>query len=158
MQRTVGISEMLLSEERDDVLVTFSLGSCVSLSLYDPAVKIGGLIHCMLPLSKSNPAKAEENPFMFTDTGVATMLEGVFKMGARRRNLVAKVIGGASRVASGDMFAIGKRNYTVLRKILWKNNILISAEAVGGCISRTVFLHVGTGQTFVKSEGRTVEL
>ncbi len=149
---------MLLSGNTEDVLVTFSLGSCVALSLYDPAVRIGGLIHCMLPLSKTNPEKAAEHPFMFTDTGVTAMLESIFNMGARRRNLVAKVIGGASRLSGGDMFEIGKRNFTIVRKILWKNNILITAEDVGGPTSRTVFLHVGTGQTFVKSEGRIVEL
>ena len=158
MQKTVGISEMLLSGDTEDVLVTFSLGSCVALSLYDPAVKIGGVIHCMLPLSKTNPEKAAARPFMFTDTGVTAMLEGIFNMGARRRNLIAKVIGGASRVSAGDMFEIGKRNYTVLRKILWKNNILITAEDVGGLASRTVFLNIGTGQTFVKSDGTTEEL
>lgn len=158
MQKTVGISEMLLTGDAEDVLVTFSLGSCVALSLYDPAVRVGGLIHCMLPLSRTNPEKAAKHPFMFTDTGVTTMLEGIFNMGARRRNLIAKVIGGASRVAAGDIFEVGKRNYTVLRKILWKNNILIAAEDVGGPTSRTVFLHIGTGQTFVKSDGKTVEL
>ncbi len=158
MQRTVGISEMLISEDVEDVLVTYSLGSCVALSIYDPTTRIGGLIHCMLPLSKTNPEKAAKNPFMFTDTGIAAMLDGVFKKGARRKNLVAKVIGGAARVAASDVFEIGKRNYTVLRKVLWKNNILIAAEDVGGPTSRTVFLHIGTGQTFVKSEGITEEL
>ena len=158
MQKTVGISEMLLSGDTEDILVTFSLGSCVALSLYDPAVRIGGLIHCMLPLSRTNPEKAAAHPFMFTDTGIAAMLKSIFNMGARRRNLVAKVIGGASRTSAGDMFEIGKRNHTILRKILWKNNILITAEDVGGPCSRTVFLHIGTGQTFVKSEGKTVEL
>ncbi len=158
MQKTVGISEMIISDDAEDVLVTFSLGSCIALSLYDPVVRIGGLIHCMLPLSKSNPEKAAGNPYMFTDTGITKMLDEIFQRGARRRNLVAKAIGGAARVASSDIFEIGKRNYTVLRKLLWKNNILINAEDVGGMASRTVFLHIGTGQTFVKSEGIKVEL
>ena len=52
MQHTIGMSEMEVTNRAEDVLVTYSLGSCVGLSLFDPVAGVGGLIHCMLPLSR----------------------------------------------------------------------------------------------------------
>ncbi|MCK4296585.1 MAG: chemotaxis protein CheD [Candidatus Marinimicrobia bacterium] len=155
---TVDISDMKVSKRSDDILVTYSLGSCVALSLYDPVVGVGGLIHCMLPLSKIDPVKARANPYMFTDTGVQALLQAVFDMGAKRENLVTKVAGGARLLDSKNLFRIGERNYTVLRKVLWKNNILITSEDVRGTIARTVYLYMDTGKTTIKSGGKEVEL
>jgi chemotaxis protein CheD len=158
MTRTVGISDMQVSDRSTDVLVTHSLGSCVGLTLYDPVAGVGGMIHCMLPLSKIDPAKAQANPAMFTDTGVVALLEAVYRLGAERRNLLAKVAGASSLLDEKGLFKIGERNYTVLRKILWKNEILIRAEDVGGQKARTLTLYMDTGRTVVKSCGQEVEL
>lgn len=149
---------MKISNQRDDVLVTYSLGSCVGLSLYDPVAGVGGMIHCMLPLSKIDQAKAAANPIMFTDTGVAALLQAVYNLGAERKRLIAKVAGGSSLMDEQGLFRIGERNYTVLRKMLWKNNILITAEDVGGSVSRTLYLYMDTGKTTIKSGGCEREL
>ena len=155
---TVGISDMKVSKNPRDVLVTYSLGSCVGLALYDPVARVGGLIHCMLPLSKIDPAKAQANPFMFTDTGVPALLQAVFNLGAERRNIVAKVAGASSLLDDKGLFRIGERNYTILRKVLWKNNILIATEDVGGTQARTMYLYMDTGRTVIRSGGRENEL
>ena len=149
---------MKLTDNRDDVLVTYSLGSCVGLTLFDPVAGVGGMIHCMLPLSKIDPDKAKLKPYMFVDTGVAAMLGEMYAMGAQRQNLVAKVAGAGSPLGREETFRIGQRNYTILRKFLWKNNILIDAEDVGGAKARTLYLYMGDGRTTVKSEGKEVEL
>jgi chemotaxis protein CheD len=149
---------MKVSNRTDDTLVTYSLGSCIGLSLYDPVVRVGGLIHCMLPLSKIDPVKAKTRPCMFTDTGVAALLQGVLNLGAQRRRLIARVAGASCLLDDKGVFRIGERNYTVVRKILWKNSILIDSEDVGGTISRTMWLHMATGRTVIKSKGREVEL
>ncbi len=158
MNHTVGISEMKISNQVDDVLVTYFLGSCIGLSLYDPIVHVGGLIHCMLPLSKIDPVKAKSNPQMFIDTGVPALLQAVFELGAERRRLVAKVAGAAMLLDDKRLFKIGERNYTVLRKLLRKNNISIAAEDVGGMITRTMYLYIATGRTIIKSGGWETEL
>ena len=77
---TVDISDMKISRDPTDVIVTYSLGSCVGLTLYDPVAGIGGMIHCMLPLSKIDPDKARLKPYMFIDTGVAAMLGEMYDM------------------------------------------------------------------------------
>jgi chemotaxis protein CheD len=149
---------MKISKNTDDVLVTYSLGSCVGLALYDPVAKIGGLVHCMLPLSSIDPAKAKNNPCMFTDTGVPTLIQEMLNVGAVKNRLIAKVAGAASLLDEKGTFKIGERNYIVLRKVLWKNNILIAADETGGTIPRTVFLYMDTGRTTVKSRGEEREL
>lgn len=158
MSITVGISEMKVSTSEAETLITYSLGSCVGLTLYDACAKVGGLIHSMLPLSKIDPSKAERNPCMFVDTGVPALLQALFDRGAQRKNLIAKVAGASHIMDDQGIFNIGERNYTVLRKLLWKNNILVAGEDVGGSIPRTMYLQMHTGKTVLKMAGREVEL
>lgn len=158
MSIVVGISELGVSDRPDDLLVTYSLGSCIGVVIYDPVASVGGLIHCMLPLSRVDPAKAKEKPAMFVDTGIPFLFEQAYRLGGQKKRLMVKVAGCAEFLDEKGIFRIGQRNYTVLRKMLWKNNLLIDAEDVGGNWSRTMLLEVGTGRVIVKSAGREVEL
>lgn len=158
MRITVGISEMAVSTEPGETLITYSLGSCVGLSLYDTAARVGGLIHSMLPLSKIDPAKAALSPCMFVDTGIPALLQALFDRGAQRKTLVAKVAGGSHIMDDKGIFNIGERNCTVLRKLLWKNEILVSGEDVGGSVPRTMSLDMESGRTTLKMQGREVEI
>ena len=67
--------------------------------------------------------------------------------------MVVRLAGGAQVLDGDGVFQIGKRNYLAARKILWKAGILISAEAVGGEVSRTTRLEVGTGRMWVREGG-----
>lgn len=158
MKIIVGVADMRYSDQPDDVIITYSLGSCIGLTLYDKERRVGGLVHCMLPLSKIDAAKAEANPFMFIDSGVSSFLQILFDMGAQRKSLVAKVAGGAQIMDDKGVFNIGERNNTVVRKMLWKNNILISGEDVGGSSPRTMSLDLATGRTVLKMAGAERDL
>ncbi len=147
----VGISEMAISSAGNDELITHSLGSCLGIAFYDRERRIGGLLHCMLPLSANDPKRAEQNPAMFVDSGTTALLEQMIRQGCSKKNIVSKVAGGARVLDRQDLFRIGERNYTVFRKILWKNSMLIEAEDVGGGLSRTVRLEVETGRFFIRS-------
>jgi len=151
----VGISEMHVTTDPSAVLVTYSLGSCIGLSLYDEKARVGGLLHAMMPLSAADKEKAVLKPAMYTDTGVTSILQALFDRGATRRTIVAKVAGAATSVDGAGIFRIGERNQMVLRKILWKNDILIAAEDVGGAFARTLILEMETGRTLVRSNGET---
>ncbi len=154
----VGISDMKITGDTEEVLVTYSLSSCVGLCMYDPVARVGGMIHCMLPLSRVDPKKARENPFMFTDTGVSALLQAMFDKGATRRNITARAAGAASLLDEMGLFRIGERNYTVMRKVLWKNNILIQNEDVGGNIPRSLYLYMNDGRCTIKTGGKVTEL
>jgi len=155
LTQVVGISEMCTSGSAEDVIVTYSLGSCIGLTLYDPVERVGGLLHSMLPLAQVDPKRAAMHPCMFVDSGVSLMLQTLFDMGAKRKNLVACVAGAAHQLDRRDLFRIGERNYMVLRKLLWKNDILITAEDVGGEESRTMWLDMSSGETLLRVFGRT---
>lgn len=158
MLQAVGISEMLVTDRPEDVLVTYSLGSCIGLTLYDPSAGVGGMIHCMLPLSRIDPAKAAKKPAMFVDTGVTALIQRLLDAGASKRSLVAKLAGAAKLLDENGTFNIGERNHVVVRKILWKNDILISAEEIGGTVARTLYLHMDNGRVIIKSQGKEREL
>ena len=158
MEHVVGISEMAVSSAQADSFVTYALGSCIGVTIYDPVAAVGGLIHCMLPLSKIDPEKSLERPSMFVDTGIVALLEELFNRGAKKADLVTCAAGGARMLAMGSGFDIGERNQTVLRKILWKNGIPISAEDLGGVSARTMHLKMGTGATILRTDGKEVKM
>src|SRR5262249_8898689 len=143
----------------EDELVTFALGSCLGVAIHDPVARVGGLLHAMLPLSSADPTRAAENASHFVDTGVPALFRACYSLGAQRERLNVKVAGGASPLGGeDDVFQIGSRNMVVLRKLLWKNGLLLRAHDVGGRQSRTLSLCIGTGQVTVKSNGKSYEL
>jgi len=141
-----------------DFLITHALGSCLGLTIYDPVVKVGGLLHAMLPLSKINKDKAKANPYMFVDTGVPVLFKTLYDLGAQKKRLIVKAAGCGNPLGKNEMFKIGERNHTLLKKLLWKNNVLLTAEDVGGTKSRTVRFDVSTGQVIISSAGEESEL
>jgi chemotaxis protein CheD len=156
--RTVPISGMAASRVREEVLVTYSLGSCVGLALVDARLGAAGLLHSMLPQSSMDPEKARRSPAMFVDRGVEALLDALFALGATRRSLVAKVAGGATVFDDRGMFRIGERNVAAVRKALWKNEILIGAEDLGGTRARTMYVSVATGRVILRTGSDLVDL
>ncbi|MCP4633801.1 MAG: chemotaxis protein CheD [candidate division Zixibacteria bacterium] len=156
--KIVGISDIYISNKPDDVIITYSLGSCIGVTMYDAEAQVGGMIHYMLPLSKIAPEKAKAKPGMFADTGMTTMLKKIYSMGASKNRLIVKVAGGAKLLDQNKVFNIGERNFLILRKLMWKNNILIKSKDVGGSKSRTLKLEMETGRVTIKSSGEEVEL
>lgn len=152
----VDIADLRISDKPGDMLITYSLGSCIGVTVFDPVVRVGGMIHCMLPLAKVDREKSLERPAMFVDTGMHMLLYNLFEMGVRKANAVVNVAGGAHVLDNQGLFKIGERNMTVLRKILWKNGMLLHVKEVGGKVSRTIKLDIGTGDFFVKSRGQEI--
>lgn len=157
-QITVDISDCQTSDDSTASLITYSLGSCIGVAVWDPVVRVGGMLHYMMPDSTMSPDKARENPAMFGDTGIPLLFKSVYKLGATKQRLIVKVAGGSQLLDDKGTFNIGKRNYVMLRQIFWKNNVLIDAEDVGGSISRTVTLDIMTGKVTVKNRSREIEL
>jgi chemotaxis protein CheD len=147
----VGISDFKVSNNINDVLITYALGSCIGVTIYDPVVKIGGLLHFMLPESSIDIKKASENPAMFADTGIPLLFKNCYKFGADKKRMKVKVAGGASILDDSNFFRIGQKNITAMKKLFWKNNMLIGAEDVGSDYNRTIYMHISSGKVFVKT-------
>ncbi len=152
-QLIVGVADMKVSNDPTTTIVTFSLGSCLAVCVYDPAVRVAGLLHIMLPDSALDPAKAQINPFMFADTGIPLLFKEAYRLGAMKTRMEVRLAGASQIMDNSGVFNIGKRNYLAGRKILWKNNVMVKAEDVGGNIHRTVRLDVATGQITLKLPG-----
>jgi len=150
MKQIVQVGDMAVGVKGDEI-VTYALGSCLGLMIYDPVAQVGGMLHAMLPLSKINLEKAENNPYMFVDRGVPILFKEVYGLGGKKERLIVKAAGCGSPMGNNEMFKIGERNYTVLKKMLWKNGVLLKAEEVGGSISRTVYFDMSTGRVTIKS-------
>ncbi|NLI82496.1 MAG: chemotaxis protein CheD [Deltaproteobacteria bacterium] len=153
MKRVVGVADMAISNKPEEVLITYSLGSCIAVIIYDPYVKAGGMLHYMLPESSMDKEKARKNPSMFADSGISSLFKQSYQLGARKENLIVKAVGGAQILDENGVFNIGKRNYLAMRKIFWRNNVMVTAEHVGGSVNRTVRLEMSTGRVFVKISG-----
>jgi chemotaxis protein CheD len=149
----VGVADMAASNDGSAELVTYSLGSCLGVAIYDPVKKVGGLLHAMLPDSTIDSVKAVKLPFMFMDTGVPRLFHAVYNLGADRQRLVIKVAGGAQLLDPNGIFNIGERNYRVLLELLARNGLMLHACDVGGQNSRTLRLDMTTGNITIKSSG-----
>lgn len=158
MKHVVDIADWYVSNDPRVTLVTYSLGSCIGVVIWDQIVKVGGMLHFMLPDSSISADKAKVNPAMFADTGLPRLFHAAYELGAVKKNLIVKVAGGSQLLDDNGTFNIGKRNYVMLKKIFWKAGVLIDSEDIGGSIARTVRLEVGTGRVTVRSRSREVEL
>lgn len=155
MKRVVGVSDLKVSGNPGDIIITHALGSCLGITAYDSSAGVGGMVHVMLPQSKTDPEKARMKPAMYVDTGLQCLLNEVYRLGAKKDKLEIIVAGGASMKrenGSEDYFKIGKRNFTTLRKLLWKNGFIISKQDVGGHISRTMTLEIATGLVTINKQ------
>ena len=80
---TIGIADMKLAKV-EGMLVTYALGSCIGICLHDPVIKLGALVHIMLPL---NMETGRKNPLKYADTGIKETLRQMEAMGARRNRI-----------------------------------------------------------------------
>lgn len=150
---TVGIADMKMSQ-RGPELITYALGSCIGICLYDPQIKLAALVHIMLPL---NMEAGRKNPMKYADTGIRETLSEMTKKGAMRSRIVAKIAGGAKMFevpGNGSLGNIGQRNIESVRMSLKREGIRLVAENVGGSVARTLSFNPATGQGVIKSYGK----
>ena len=153
MKQIVGVADMKVSKNPAESIVTFSLGSCIGLVIYDPAVKVGGILHYMLPDSPIDKDKAVARPYMFADSGIPRLFKAAYQLGAVKNRMKVYVAGGAEILDQKGFFNIGKRNYMALKKMFFKNNVMINNQNVGGNTNRTVRVEIATGDIYVKTSG-----
>jgi chemotaxis protein CheD len=146
----VGISDYKVSSDPDSLLLTFALGSCIGVAIADIDSRMAGLLHFMLPDSSLHGSRGGDTPCMFADTGVPLLLKRMRDQGAKLKNLHIILAGGAQILDEKQVFQIGKRNHLAARKALWAAGLMVSAEATGGTVSRTVRMEVGSGRVWLR--------
>jgi len=156
----VGIGEFAVSNNEDDTLATVALGSCVAVCLWEPKARVAGLLHFLLPDSTLNPARAEREPAVFADTGIAQLFHAAYGLGAHKARCQIRLVGGAEiggpKPTAEGVFNVGRRNVIAARGILWRNGVLVDGEDIGGTAPRTLAVSVTDGRVTVKTDGRIV--
>ena len=149
----MGVSDLAVSNDMGANLVTYSLGSCLGITIHDPQIHVGGLLHVMLPSSSIDKARAQRAPTMFVDSGIPALFRAAYELGADKRRIILKVFGGAQVMDEGGIFNIGQRNYDALVAILNHNRVAINCKSVGGQVCRTIRLSLSSGSVLIKSPG-----
>lgn len=155
----VNISDFKISNNPNDHIVTYSLGSCLGVTVYDPVLRLGGMIHCLLPDSSIGKGKPDFNPAMYVDSGLTTLFRELIERGSNKKNWQIKAAGcGDPASALTEHFNIGNRNFIMLKKILWTNGLILHGKLVGGNRPKTLFLDIKNGTTIVKMGNDIVTL
>lgn len=149
----VGIGELKIKDSTYDALRAVALGSCVAVIFYAPVKKIAGVAHVALPDSTTNGnIDLIKRPGYYADIAILNLIEKYKSFGIYgSRDLIIKLVGGASVMDPKGTFDIGRRNVISIRKYLWQNRLGAIKEDVGKDYSRTVTVEIGTGIVSVKS-------
>ena len=153
---SVPIGGVMVSDDPEDILVVYGLGSCVVICLYDPHLRVGGMMHALLPTS-TRTKKVTSSPAKFVDQGISWIMNALIRYKVNQRQLKAYVCGGAQMITApgfNDQLNIGDRNVEAARRVLRKAGIRIAGESTGGTAGRTVRLDIATGQVTVRSLGK----
>jgi len=130
----VGIADLKVAR-RQGLLITYALGSCIGVALYDPVIKLGGLLHIMLPS--------------------AEMLRKMQIFGGMKSRYICKIAGGAKMFEmQGSLGNIGQRNIESVQNTMRREGIRIVRQDVGANYARTMSVEVETGIVKIRSYGR----
>ncbi len=152
-ERKVGIGDMTLTRG-DGIIITYALGSCIGISFYDPGIRLGALLHIMLPERQN---ATDPNLFKYADTGIQETLRKLMAFGMVKPRTIIKIAGGAKmfEIKGNASFGnIGERNAIKVKQILRAEGLRLMAEDTGGTYARTMLLNVGNGDVSVRSFGK----
>lgn len=146
MELIVGMGEYILSDQQEDVIKTFSLASCVGITVYIPGKNVAGMLHVVLPTPLEKRGGLER-PGYFATTGVPLFINAACqKSDCRKEDLRIQIFGGADSKASQDIFHIGRKNIEAVKESLSGMNLIVINEDLRGHESRTLEMEVKSGE------------
>lgn len=154
---TVGMGEVRVTRRATDILVAHGLGSCIALCVRDPAARVAGMAHIVLP---QRPERGGDTvgPVLgakFADEGVPFLMEAMEREGAAVNRLKIALVGAAQLFATvgGARLDIGNRNILVVLQALKERGVGIDAHDLGGNWGRTCQLWASDGRIVVRTIG-----
>lgn len=135
-QQTIGIigGEFAITYDEDNMPISTLLGSCVAVMLYDNFNKVKAMNHFLLPTSCSKNGSCR-----FGLYAMESMLNEMYKLGCDKRNITAKIAGGAN-ILQNFSKSIGDKNVAFAREFCRLENIRVISESVFGNNGRIVML------------------
>jgi chemotaxis protein CheD len=145
MERIIGLGEIVISNQKQDILKTYGLGSCIGITVYSTTRRVGGMGHIVLPRPLDLQSASEKLGY-YAVTGVPLLINEIcMKYGCTINELEINLFGGAYSVQKNDSFQIGKRNFEEVLRILKTLNIKQVNTEVGGNTSRTIEMDISSG-------------
>jgi chemotaxis protein CheD len=147
----VGVEDIKIAS--GNAVLRTTLGSCIAICLYDPAVKSGGMAHILLP-SFEETRNIHGSPERYADAAIPLLLYNMLSNGCKKERIYAKIVGGAEMFNTPErsaMHSIGKNNIAKVKDVLKNMDIDIKGENIGGDYSRTIFFELDTGTITIKA-------
>jgi chemotaxis protein CheD len=151
--KSAGLGQIVVSRDLDDTLIAYGLGSCVGVIGFDATTSVGGLLHALLPQRR----EGDPNEAKYVDSGLPSLLKQMEALGAKRRNIIWYIVGGAEMLKVPGLtgeFNIGARNAESARQTMSRLNLTAKAIDVGGTSGRTVKLTIRDGAVVVRTLGQ----
>lgn len=129
-------------------LITFGVGSCLIVTLYDQKLKIGGLAHSTfsgLPQSMEGDQKDTRYVVM----AIEEMLSRMKHLGSKKENIESKLIGAANMFPSIES-SMGKEIILSAKEKLKKEGIILIGESTGGSKGKSVEFSTASGIVTIK--------
>ena len=148
MKKEISIYIGGLYISKEPSIIRTILGSCISVCLYDPENRIGGMNHFLLPEQLNN--KDKEFPTKYGINAMELLINGIMELGGKRGNLVSKVFGGARLFAGKyNMKSPGDNNYKFVLNFLRTEKIRVISKDIGGSEARKIFFHTDSGEVYL---------
>jgi chemotaxis protein CheD len=144
----VGIAQLAIAKAPEQ-LCCLGLGSCVAVFLYDPELKLGGVVHVLLPKAPQNHEVEEKN----ADTGIRKLVNQLLARGAKKERLKAKLVGGAQMFPNLNLQItdIGAENCREVKRVLRELGIRVVSEDTQGNRGRSVVYNMADGKALVST-------
>jgi chemotaxis protein CheD len=145
----VGVADCQVSNNPSAQIVTYALGSCLGVCVYDSVNRVGGMLHMMLPDSTIHRATSDR-PAMYADTGFPLLIDMMANAGAQTMRLQCKIFGGAQVLNADSYFRIGEKNIRAAESLAQQYNLRVLVWEVGGQVNRTIRFSMANGEVKVR--------
>lgn len=130
------------------------LGSCVSITVWHPRRRIGGMCHYMLAERRVNARHSTHDMLdgRYADDAMTLLIQDMVAAGSRPSEYEAKLFGGGNMFnieRKGDAMHVGFRNILRGRELLAANKISLVAEHVGGNGRRKLYMDLHSGHVWL---------
>lgn len=149
---SIGIGEYAITDERQEIVVTHALGSCVALVLYCPKSKYTAMAHVVLPKRDSDFMRDSKKEAYFAHDIIPKLLDFFIEDQACKKHELKVMMVGGAQAAGKDLFKVGERNVEEVRQILQGYNLNYDDSEVLGRYSRSVQIEVETGEVTIKKQ------
>ena len=134
--KSVGIGEVVVTHDPDEVVQMVGLGSCIGVYVVVPGKALAAA-HVLLPSSGGQTAP---QPGKFADTAVPELARRLGELGYAKTRASVTLVGGGQVLSLGSTrpeFDIGRRNADAVRDALQSQGLRVIKDETGGTKART---------------------